>query len=90
MSGTPEELAAIARSRRYRDFAAQMLRLAQTAHADEVKAAYLSLAQCWKNLAEQADRLASEFPDEPGQRERSADVSPADSLELHQPPRSSH
>jgi hypothetical protein len=73
MARGPEELSATARAQRYRDFAAQMLAFAQSARTDEVKAAYLSLAQCWKNLAEQADRLSNEF----GQRETSPEADPA-------------
>ena len=51
------------RAERYREFAAQTLRLAQTAKTPEIMATYLSLSQCWKSLADQADRLSSDFPE---------------------------
>jgi hypothetical protein len=53
-----------ARAERYRQLAAQTLKRARSVQSDEIKATYLSLAQCWKNLADQAERLCREFGDE--------------------------
>jgi len=74
MSSKP--LPAAARAERYREFAAHTLKLAQSTQAHEIKATYLSLAQCWKSLADQAERLSSEFPDEPGEDEASPSARP--------------
>ncbi|HEY2446816.1 MAG TPA: hypothetical protein VGI20_13855 [Rhizomicrobium sp.] len=45
------------RARRYRDFACETLRLAEAAEKPELKATYISLSVCWRNLAREAEQI---------------------------------
>jgi hypothetical protein len=46
------------RARRYREFACDALRLAETAARPDLKATYLSLSACWTSLAREAENDA--------------------------------
>lgn len=56
MDGIPGAL----RAQRYRQFAAETIRLARATDAPEIRTTYLSLAACWKKLAEKADVFSAD------------------------------
>ena len=58
MARIADEFPTSARAERYRKCAAQTLKLAQSTDTSEIRATYLSLAQCWERLAEKADHFA--------------------------------
>jgi hypothetical protein len=61
---TPRPSPARPRAERYRQFAAHTQRIAETIQSREIRATYLSLAQCWRTLADHAERLGRDFPED--------------------------
>lgn len=49
------------RAERYRAIAMQTQKLAEASQSPQIRANYLSLARCWRNLADQSERLCREL-----------------------------
>lgn len=71
MSSSSQVHSAAERTELYWDFAAQALKLAQSAPTLDIRANYLSLAQCWTTLAERTDRIGHEPFDHSGEPDAS-------------------
>jgi hypothetical protein len=51
------------RARKYREFARETLMLAESAEKQELKATYISLSQCWRSLAHEAESISRLDPE---------------------------
>ena len=56
-------LSPLERARKYREFARETLTLAESAAKPELKATYISLSQCWRSLAHEAESVAKLDPE---------------------------
>jgi hypothetical protein len=56
-------LSPLERAQKYREFARETLMLAESAEKQDMKATYISLSQCWRSLAHEAENIAKLDPE---------------------------